>query len=450
MKGLIVFLVLGSCHAASSPVDKAVELINELKSKIEADGKAEQKVYDKFACWCEKTTARKAGNIEEAKTSIEELTQLILELKGKKSTLTAEVAQLEKDVAANQAAQREATGIREKENSDYVTTRSQSEQTIGALEHAIKTLTGAGEGGASALQQAEILSVAGSVRSALRKVPKDLMTPEDMQAATSFVKDPTGFFSAKSASFSGAQISQNPFGDYAPASTVIQGTLKNMYDTFTSSLESANADESGKQKSYEELMATKSQELATLKTTLSNKQTTLGETSKTLADSEEEKAATQKQLDDDEAFFEETKNACKSRADDWAERSRLRTEELAGINKAVEILTSDEATSTFGRATSMFLQTSEDSEDAPKNKAYRTLKTVARKYHSLRLAALAATVKTTETGHFNAVIKSIDKMIGELRGEEQDDIDHRDWCQEHENKFTNQKEDLQYKVGQTA
>merc|ERR1719230_2063496 len=290
MKVLTLFLVLGACHAASSPVDKVVELITELKSKIEADGKAEQKVYDKFACWCEKTTARKAGNIEEAKTSVEELTQLILELKGKKSTLTAEVAQLEKDVAANEAAQREATGIREKENSDYVTTRSQSEQTIGALEHAIKTLTGAGEGGASALQQAEILSVAGSVRSALRKVPKDLMTPEDMQAASSFVKDPTGFFSKKSASFSGAQVSQNPFGDYAPASTVIQGTLKNMYDTFTSQLESANADEAGRQKSYEELMSTKSQELATLKTTLSNKQTTLGETSKTLADSEEEKA----------------------------------------------------------------------------------------------------------------------------------------------------------------
>merc|ERR1719446_64423 len=40
-------------------------------------------------------------------------------------------------------------------------------------------------------------------------------------------------------------------------------------------------------------------------------------------------------------------------------------------------------------------------------------------------------------------------MIGDLRSEEQDDIDHRDWCQEHENKFTNQKEDLEYKIGQT-
>merc|ERR1719446_408283 len=181
-----------------------------------------------------------------------------------------------------------------------------------------------------------------------------------MDNVRNFVKDPTGFFSKKPATFSGAQISQNPFGDYAPASTVIQGTLKNMYDTFTSQLESANADEAGKQKSHEE------------------------------------KAATQAQLDDDEAFFEDTKEACKSKADDWAERSRLRTEELAGINKAVEILTSDEAQATFGRATSMFLQTAQDSEDVPRSKAFRALKGVARKYHSLRLAALAATVKTGE------------------------------------------------------
>merc|ERR1719230_1415238 len=97
----------------------------------------------------------------------------------------------------------------------------------------------------------------------------------------------------------------------------------------------------------------------------------------------------------------------------------------------------------------MFLQSSQDVESVPKAKAYRALKNVARKYHSLRLAALAATVKTTVAGHFDSVIRSIDKMIGELRTEEQDDVDHRDWCQEHENKFTNQAEDLEYKVGQT-
>merc|ERR1719421_153593 len=115
------------------------------------------------------------------------------------------------------------------------------------------------------------------------------------------------------------------------------------------------------QKQYEELSATKSAELATLQATLANKKKTLGEDTKTMTDSSVERDETQAQLADDEKFFEETKSACKAKADEWAERSRLRTEELAGVNKAIEILTSDEAAATFGRATSMLLQSSKAS-----------------------------------------------------------------------------------------
>merc|ERR1719238_804448 len=119
---VIALLLLGAAHGAvhqGNPVTKVVELIQELKAKIEADGKAEQKVYDKFACWCEKTTARKAGAIEDAKASIEELSQTVLKLKGKTATLKAEIAQLEKDIASNIDGANEATTIREKETADY-------------------------------------------------------------------------------------------------------------------------------------------------------------------------------------------------------------------------------------------------------------------------------------------------------------------------------------------
>merc|ERR1719377_261905 len=117
------------------------------------------------------TTARKAGAIEEAKASIEELTQKVLNLKGKTATMKAEVAQLEKDIAGNIDGANEATGIRTKETADYEQQRSDLEQAIGALERAITILTGAGEKTASALQEAELLSVAGGVRGALRLIP---------------------------------------------------------------------------------------------------------------------------------------------------------------------------------------------------------------------------------------------------------------------------------------
>ena len=98
-----------------------------------------------------------------------------------------------------------------------------------------------------------------------------------------------------------------------------------------------------KQKQYEELSATKSAELATLQSTLANKQKTLADDTKTMPDSLAERDETQTQLADDEKFFEATKSACMAQVEAWAERSRLSTEELAGVHKAIGILTSDEA-----------------------------------------------------------------------------------------------------------
>lgn len=434
-----------------TPVTKVVELINEMKAKIEADGKAEQKVYDKFACWCEKTTARKAGAIEEAKTRIEELSQLVLQLKGKTATLKAEIAQLEKDIGGNIDGTKEATSIREKETADYQQQRTDLEAAIGALERAVGILTGAGEfaqKSTSAIQQAELLSVAGGLRGALRLTPVGdsygSISEKDKVAVEAFVRDPSMFIHTK---FSGIQ-ERNPNGDYAPQSGMIQGILKGMYDAFTADLESKNADQALRQKTYEELTATKDAELNTLKSTLAKKKETLGDDTKTMTDSSVERDETQAQLKADEKFFEDTKLSCKNQADAWAERSRLRTEELAGINKAVEILTSDEAAATFSRATSMLLQSSPMSTPAEtrKHAAFGAIKAIARKHHSLRLAALAAFVQTSTEGHFNAVISTIDKQLGDLRAEEQDDIDLRDYCKAEEDKTANEIEDLQHKM----
>merc|ERR1719160_2288526 len=207
MRTSVVLMLFGVASATraelvtkDTPVTKVVELIQEMKAKIEADGKAEQKVYDKFACWCEKTTARKAGSIEEAKASIEELTQKVLNLKGKTATMKAEVAQLEKDIAGNIDGANEATGIREKETADYDQQRSDLEQAIGALERAIGILTGAGGAAASALQEAEILSVAGGVKGALRLIPSGedfgTMTEDNRHMVEAFVSDPSKFVGA--------------------------------------------------------------------------------------------------------------------------------------------------------------------------------------------------------------------------------------------------------------
>merc|ERR1719207_518065 len=344
------------------PIAKVVVLIKELMSKIEGDSKMEQKTYDKFACWCEKTLARKAAAIDAAKETIEKTQKEIIELKGKLGELGATIAQLEKEIAENEEARKEATEIRDKEHEDYVAEKTEAEQCIGALEQAIKVLTGAGTKKAlETLQEAELLSVVAGVRGVLRRVPADhQISEQDLHTVQDFVANPDRFINKEG--FSGAQVGQNPFGDYAPASTQIQGILKGMYDSFTGDLEKANAEESDKQKAFEELMGTKLQELETLKATHETKTKEKADAEKQLADDKVLLEETVAQLAADEKFFEETKAACKAKAAEWAERTRLRTEELQGMQKAIEILSSDEAKATFEKSATTLVQLSSQTD----------------------------------------------------------------------------------------
>merc|ERR1719301_328315 len=74
----------------------------------------------------------------------------------------------------------------------------------------------------------------------------------------------------------------------------------------------------------------------------------------------------QKQMDADIQFFDSTKAGCEAKHEEWMDRSKARKEEIEGIEKALEILTSDDAKELFGKAIkagkeTMFLQLENDS-----------------------------------------------------------------------------------------
>jgi len=266
MKGLLVLasvLALALAARKETPIDQVVSLIQGLADEIEKDGKSEQASYDKYACWVEDTLQRKAKDISDAKELLPQLDDAIKKGKAEIASHGAEVAQLNKDIAQNNEGQKEANGIRQKEHNEYSADRSESEQCIGALEAAVTVLTGAGtKGGFLQYHEAQLMSVTMGVRKVLQS-PRtaSVVSEENLDMIKRFVQNPTGAMSA-------AQTGLNPFGDYAPQSTQIQGILKGMYDAFTADLEKDNADEAKKQKSHEELIATKKQELATLTSTL--------------------------------------------------------------------------------------------------------------------------------------------------------------------------------------
>merc|ERR1719464_749988 len=142
----------------------------------------------------------------------------------------------------------------------------------------------------------------------------DKVSAHDLGLVRRFVDRPEDFAGGHAGAASALQTGNNPFGDYAPQSTQIQGILRGMYDAFAADLEKANAEEAEQQNAHEELIDTKQMELKTLQATLQKQ--TLEEASKTdeLSKSTSLRDDTRLQLEADEEFFAITTDACRVKA----------------------------------------------------------------------------------------------------------------------------------------
>jgi len=239
---------------------------------------------------------------------------------------------------------------------------------------------------------------------------------------------------------------------YAPQSATIQGILKDMYDSFSSDLEDQTQNEAEENREFETLLATKNNQIATAKEVILKREEKKAELEVELADTLQELEATQKQMEADIEFFDLTDAKCRATHEEWVTRSEMRAEEIKGVQEALDILTSDENRALFAKAIkpgkeTSFLQLFSDSDETgPAAKAYNVLKDHAKASHSLRLASLAAAVRTAAVGHFDEVIKAIDEVIATLKKEEQEDIKQRDFCKEELHKNSEQQADLKWKI----
>jgi len=421
----VVATATGHKLNSGTPVERVVNLLKDLKEKLALDEKSEQQIYDKYACWCEKTTARKAADIVKAQNDLRSLGQTILTVKGRIATLVAEIEQLEAEIKANLDAQDKATAIRRKENTAFMEETAELKQAIAALQQAVTVLVD----GTSLLQVSEATS---AVRNVVEKLPsRASLKPEQEAHIAEFLQAAHG-------------------AKYMPQSLTIQGILTDMYDTFTGDLESAYQVESNANRNFEDFMFEKDQELRTARKEKAKREEEKSEKEAQLADTQQIYDDTAEQKAADIEFFDETKAGCLAKHEAWTTRSDLRQEEIAGIQEALEILTSDDARELFasaikegketgasnsydtGRDVSMSLLqlSSDDALAAPVSNAYNALKKQATTAHSLRLAALAVKVRTSKVGHFDAVVRAIDTMIQTLKEEDLADIAKRDQCKE--------------------
>merc|ERR1719443_1991910 len=124
----------------TDPIEKVLQMISDLESKIIGEGNDAQKVYDEFAEFCEDRSKEVGFEIKTGKAQKKELEAAIADEAAKQESLSAKIEELSSAISVDEADLKAATEIRAKEKSSFDAEEKELVDVIGTLERAISIL----------------------------------------------------------------------------------------------------------------------------------------------------------------------------------------------------------------------------------------------------------------------------------------------------------------------
>jgi len=145
---VVLLLALGNAAAMEvNPIRKVVTMLQNMQTKIAAEGAKKEKMFDTYMCYCNNADGTLGKSISDAETKIPQVESSVKEGAAMKKQLEAELKQAQVDRVEAKDAIAQATAIREKEAAAFAKTKADAEANIGALSKAIPAIE-KGMGGA--------------------------------------------------------------------------------------------------------------------------------------------------------------------------------------------------------------------------------------------------------------------------------------------------------------
>merc|ERR1719450_1529043 len=274
-----------------NPITRVVELLQGLAKKVEADGKAEEDLFDAYVCWYKTVVSSKKASNAEAKDRIESLTAYIDDVKSGRIEFTSERKDLEAEIEKLNTEIETATDMRKKENEDFLAAKDEMEKAIAALEKAVDVL-----GSATADHKDGVLT---SVGFDLRRA---------VQLGSNFLSEQDARFLEQVLDGDVPEVDWKKLNrkatfkmKYKARSLKIQEILADMLQTFEDNLADATKKESHAKSNFDKLTGSKNDQLTAAQDALSG-----GEgAARTLSasESQEEVDALTEQVTNDEKYI---------------------------------------------------------------------------------------------------------------------------------------------------
>jgi len=429
-------LLVGAAATQVSPVQKVIQLLDELKGKVEADLAKEESLMEEYTSWCDEEANTKEDAITSSKRTIGDLKATIEDSKATIGSLTSTIDELTQKISSAEADLASATEIRDKEHADFSASEKELVDTVDSLERATSVL----KKNLGFMQTGKAAKVLASVASGLSKIVEaSWVNAHQKSVIQSLLQSQSGE--------EDEDLSLQPQATsaaYASQSSGILDTIADMQEKAEESLSSSRKDEMEAAHAYAMLKQGLEDEIAVAK-----KQ--LGEATQTRATTEEELHAAEGALSETEAtlaadtkYLAELKQSCETKATQWAARQKQAGEETAAIEKAKEILS--EGVKVFLQTSARTRSLATESDDT-RAQAVRVLSGLSKKFHSFALVELASRARSDPFGKVRGLIED---MIAKLTKEAAEEADQKSFCDEEIGESKAKQADLSGKLDKTS
>jgi predicted nucleic acid-binding Zn-ribbon protein len=406
---------LEDMQLSANPIRKVVTLLQNMAKKVESEAKLDEALHDKYMCYCKSSGNSLSEEIQAAANKIPQTESTLGELTNSKQQLKVEIEKAHFDRQAAKDAVAKATAIREKESSAFKSYQADADSNIGALAKAIAAIDAGMSGGFLQTQNAQVL------RNLLQRT--DVIPESSRQEMMSFM----------SASQSVA---------YAPQSGEISGILKTIKDNMEKNLEDAIAAEASSADNFGSLIAAKRKEIATLTAAIEKKTLRDGEAAVEIASMKNDLTDTQAAFVEDKRFLADMQKNCATKAAEWDEISKTRSEEMVAIAETIKMLNDDDALELFKKTlrSASFVQMS-----VKFTAATSEARTMIKKANRGNLDFILLALRGEKFG-FEKVITMIDNMVKTLKQEQIEDDNKKGYCNAEMDSSDDQRKSFEHDV----
>jgi len=420
MARIAVLLLLAAVPLAQSreqvavtPVQKVIQLLNGMVEKGKKEKHEEQVQFAAYKQFCDDTTVEKQRAIKEANEMIEMLQADIEKYEADAARLAKEIAKHDEDISTWEGDFKAATKVREIENADYIATHKDYTESIDALDEGIQTLKA----------QAHDVKQAAA---ALTQVSSSNIVPaESKRIIDAFLaQDPDDENLAVAAPEANA---------YEFQAQGIVDMLTKLGGKFEDERTELEKEETNARHAFEMLSQDLKAQIDQATQARTEKAEAKAKALQAAADAKGDLQDTTTTRDDDSKYLADLTATCEQKSAAFAERQQLRADEIAAVEKAIEILSSGAVSGASEKhlpqlvqlKTSALSQLRAEVQNPNQLRVAAYLKEQGSRINSRVLSALAMRVSEDP---FKKVKKMIKDLIVKLMEEANEEAEHKGWC----------------------